>query len=84
MIPRLKCAACSGLYRRQLEDGMLYFHACPQLPNPAYQPNLAKPAYDPRISIDRPGAVNENISSDPTLPAGTPIAAGTAPGTVAT
>jgi hypothetical protein len=49
------------VYQDQQADGTPYFHACPPLANPGYQPDPLLPRYDPRESIERPGRRNENL-----------------------
>lgn len=32
-MPFFECITCGGVYQNPLQDGMLYFHACPPIPN---------------------------------------------------
>lgn len=59
MAERVRCNACGGVYVPQQEHGT-YYHACPPIPNPAFQPDPGAKGYDPRETIPLPGGRNEN------------------------
>lgn len=54
-----KCAACGGVFLDPQRDGSAYFHACPPIPNDAYQPDPAQDNYDPRETVLREGHRDE-------------------------
>jgi hypothetical protein len=60
MFERVQCSACGGVYVPQ-QPGGTYYHACPPVRNPAYQPDMAAAGYDPRETIPRPGGRDENL-----------------------
>jgi hypothetical protein len=60
MLERVQCSACGGVYVPQ-QPGGTYYHACPPVRNPDYQPDMAAAAYDPRETIARPGGRDENL-----------------------
>ncbi len=55
----LRCRTCLGVYRSIQADGSEYQHACPPIPNPAFQPLPSLPGFDPRTDIPRPGHRDE-------------------------
>jgi hypothetical protein len=57
-----KCNSCGGIYSPTSGDGSLYFHACPPMANPTYQPDPNKKAFDPRPTIEQPNKRDENLS----------------------
>lgn len=56
-----KCNACGAVYQDPQPDGSAYFHSCPEVVNPAFQPDATKPNFDPRPTAPRPDARDENI-----------------------
>jgi hypothetical protein len=54
-----QCATCKGMYFDPQPDGSRYFHACPDVPNENYQPDIAAPDYDPRETVNRRGHRDE-------------------------
>lgn len=61
-----KCTTCSGTYSPTQADGSKYFHACPPIANPAYQPDPAKPAFNLTQTIEIPNKRDENLVLDTT------------------
>lgn len=61
----LKCRACKGTYRDASPAGQLYFHACAPVRNPRYQPDPEKARFDPRETIARENARDENLIEGP-------------------
>lgn len=61
VIPIMECPACGGTYPRPEPPEQPYFHVCPPVPNPDFQPDPRAPEYDPRELIEREGHVNENL-----------------------
>lgn len=57
---RRRCYACRGVYVPDQASGA-YFHKCPPVANPDYQPDPARKGYDPRETIPRPFARDENV-----------------------
>jgi ssDNA-binding Zn-finger/Zn-ribbon topoisomerase 1 len=58
-----RCNSCSGTYDSHTADGSRYFHACADIPNPAYNPDPTKPPVDLRQTIAQPNKRDENITS---------------------
>ena len=56
----VQCLTCGGSYLTEDSKGFEYFHACPPVDNPAFQPDITRPNYDPDEDVDRPNARNEN------------------------
>lgn len=48
-----KCDVCGASYLDPQANGARYFHACPDVANQAFQPDLAAPDYDPRETVRR-------------------------------
>lgn len=69
------CNSCGGTYPPVQADGLRYYHQCPPVQNPAHQPDPRKPLFDPRETIERAGARNENVRAEPTRRDGEPAAA---------
>jgi ssDNA-binding Zn-finger/Zn-ribbon topoisomerase 1 len=57
-----KCNSCGGTYNSIQADGSRYFHACADIPNPAYNADPTKPPLDLRQTIARPNKRDENIT----------------------
>ncbi len=76
-MPLFRCNTCRGTYRDADATGAPYFHACPPIVNPAFQPDTAKPLPDPRETIERPNRRDENITVDAQGKAAGTKAAGT-------
>jgi hypothetical protein len=57
------CPTCGGTYLPFQADGMEYFHACPLVTNPDFQPNGRLPKYDARETIAAPGHVDERYDT---------------------
>lgn len=55
-----ECNCCKGVYQDVDRKGFRYFHHCPTVPNPDYQPDPRKPNYDERDQIDRANFRDEN------------------------
>jgi hypothetical protein len=69
---KLRCNTCQGEYEDRTQDGVRYFHACPPIVNPAFDPRptivnpvtgvvVRNPAYSPRDTIERLVKRDENI-----------------------
>lgn len=58
----IKCNSCGGIYSTTQPDGSRYFHACPPIPNPAYNTDPKKGAVDLRETIEQPNKRDENVS----------------------
>jgi len=56
---KFKCNSCGGVYFDPQPDGKRYFHACPDLTNPDFQPVPSLPKLDLRESLPRPNARDE-------------------------
>jgi hypothetical protein len=61
MMTVYRCDACGGHYVDPQPDGLRYFHACPPVENPVYQPDITKAHFDPRTHAPRPDARDENV-----------------------
>jgi len=61
-----KCSTCTGTYTPQQAGNGQYFHACPPIANPAYQPDPTKPAFNLVQTIEQPNKRDENLVLDPT------------------
>lgn len=61
MTRKLRCRACRAVYFDRSTGGVVYFHQCALVPNPAFQPDPGRPRYDPRELIERPGHRDENL-----------------------
>jgi hypothetical protein len=73
-----KCNSCAGTYEPTPPDGSRYYHACPPIPNPAYQPDPAKGAANLQQTIEHPNKRDENISGmDPATKLPIIVSAGT-------
>jgi hypothetical protein len=57
-----KCNSCGGIYDTAAADGSRYFHACPPIANPTYQPDPSKKGFDPQLTIEQPNKRDENFS----------------------
>jgi ssDNA-binding Zn-finger/Zn-ribbon topoisomerase 1 len=57
-----KCNSCGGTYSQVQADGSRYFHACPPIPNPGYQPDPTKGAVVLQQTIERPNKRDENVA----------------------
>jgi hypothetical protein len=49
------------VYEDRQRVGSFYFHACPPIDNPAHQPDGSARRYDPRETVARPDARDENV-----------------------
>lgn len=78
---QLKCQVCGGIYPDTTGPGKIrYYHACPPILNPAYQPDPTKPLFNLVQFIERPGKIDENIASyDPKTDTLTIVAPGAPP-----
>lgn len=56
-----KCNSCGGTYSPIQADGLQYFHTCPPIPNPAYNPDPTKGATNFQLTIERPNKRDENV-----------------------
>jgi hypothetical protein len=61
-----KCSTCNGTYTPLPASNEQYFHACPPIPDPLFQPDPAKAAFHPNETIERANKRDENLVLDAT------------------
>lgn len=61
MSRKYRCLTCQGTYIDVQPDGLRYFHACPDIPDPDFVPDPGKGADQEVPQIPRPDRRDENM-----------------------